>query len=489
VLAAVILPAAGHAAALPGSDTTVVAVDLKGVPDGKSAASVAKCPAGARVEGGGVNTTGPEPLLAPLYIVQLSGPLNDSGQTANTRTGDVATAWYAAIKNVSGATQNFKVFAMCSRNSDATVAETTLSAVPTGAITHAIATCPAGTRAVGGGVNTTGQAPGDLNITGPGPDHVVNYSVELDGPLNDSGSTANTKTGDVATQWYAAILNDSGSTLDFKVFALCSRGSDATLALNYGIAPNLQADAHSVPCPSGKRALGGGVNTSTGPDPSPGSEYHVDLTGPLGPSGTTADTLTGDVARTWYAAITNNTGTQQTFREYVICASDATAGGTGGSGGGGGGGGTAGTPGGPTLSGAHMTNTSFAVDKHGPTETAVTAKATHRPPAPKGTTFIYTLNAPARMLFRIEQLFSGRQVGRSCQPLNSRNRHNGRCTRSVNVGAFVQDAQNGTNQKPWSGKIGRRTLGPGSYRATLQARDAAGRFSNGTRLGFAIVKS
>ena len=50
------------------------------------------------------------------------------------------------------------------------------------------------------------------------------------------------------------------------------------------------------------------------------------------------------------------------------------------------------------------------------------------------------------------------------------------------------NAPTGTNTKRFSGRIGRRALAPGSYRATLVARDAAGNASKAKRLGFRVVR-
>ena len=45
--------------------------------------------------GGGVAQSGD----APLLFVRASGPLDSTGTTANTVSGDVAKHWYAAVYN------------------------------------------------------------------------------------------------------------------------------------------------------------------------------------------------------------------------------------------------------------------------------------------------------------------------------------------------------------------------------------------------------
>jgi hypothetical protein len=137
---------------------------------------------------------------------------------------------------------------------------------------------------------------------------------------------------------------------------------------------------------------------------------------------------------------------------------------------------------GPTFASARLTNTTFAVDPKGTAETAVTARAK------KGTTFVYGLSEDARVLFTIEQVTKGRKVGSKCVKPTKSNRKKRSCTRYVKIGSFAQDGVQGTNSKAFSGKIGRRTLKPGKYRATLVATDASGNASQAKRLSMKVVK-
>ena len=88
----------------------------------------------------------------------------------------------------------------------ATIEATALPVAP-GKIGEASAVCPSNKRALGGGVVQSGSAQG--------------ISVYASGPLNASGNTAQTQSGDLAKQWYAAVLNFSTGPRDFKVFAIC----------------------------------------------------------------------------------------------------------------------------------------------------------------------------------------------------------------------------------------------------------------------------
>jgi hypothetical protein len=72
---------------------------------------------------------------------------------------------------------------------------------------EAFAKCGTGKRALGGGVVQSGSADG--------------LFVNVSGPLDATGFTSETATGDVAKQWYAAVYNFSVATVNFKVFAIC----------------------------------------------------------------------------------------------------------------------------------------------------------------------------------------------------------------------------------------------------------------------------
>jgi uncharacterized repeat protein (TIGR01451 family) len=135
----------------------------------------------------------------------------------------------------------------------------------------------------------------------------------------------------------------------------------------------------------------------------------------------------------------------------------------------------------PVFASATMTRT-FAVDKAGAPETLVGARKVK-----KGTTFRYTLSEDARVVFTIARRQPGRRHGKACQKPRKSNRHGKRCTRYVRRGAFAQDSAAGPNKRAWSGKLGKKPLKPGRYRATLTARDAAGNTSKPKRLRFRIV--
>lgn len=85
----------------------------------------------------------------------------------------------------------------------------------------------------------------------------------------------------------------------------------------------------------------------------------------------------------------------------------------------------------------------------------------------RGTTFRYRLTEAARVVFTIER------------------RHGRRHRR---IGGLRQQAGAGANAKRFSGRIGRRRLSPGRYRAALIATDAVGNTSRATRVAFRVVR-
>jgi hypothetical protein len=103
-----------------------------------------------------------------------------------------------------------------------------------------------------------------------------------------------------------------------------------------------------------------------------------------------------------------------------------------------------------------------------------------------GATVTYTLRAPARVTFTVQRPAAGRlvRVGRGrrahtvCQAPARSNRRKPRCTRWISLrGTFTLIAGRGTHRFRFRGRIGGRTIQPGSYRlvATPSVGGVAGR--------------
>jgi uncharacterized delta-60 repeat protein len=119
----------------------------------------------------------------------------------------------------------------------------------------------------------------------------------------------------------------------------------------------------------------------------------------------------------------------------------------------------------PVITNARISPRAWAVKPRGRAEAPVASRAK------RGTSFLYTLSEPARVTIRIER----------------QKRKGKRAKRFVRAGAFAAAAIAGPNRRRFSGRIGKRRLKPGRYRATLIATDAAGNVSQPRRLRFRIL--
>jgi hypothetical protein len=287
---------AGTAQAATPTGATIEATQFK-VPAGQTGEAFAVCPGTKRAVGGGVVQSGTPSFL----FVRASGPLDATGITLNTNDGDKAKMWYAAVVNSTTTERTFKVFALCSGASKATIEATPLT-VPNGQTGEAFAVCPGNKRALGGGVVQSGPASTGLR-------------VRASGPLDATGFTSETITGDIVKQWYAAVSNNTGGSRDFKVFAICSGDSSAKIkATAFSVPGGGQTGEAFAKCASTKRALGGGVVQS-------GSAEGLELntSGPLDATGVTLETKDGDIAKQWYAAISNFSSALREFKVFAIC--------------------------------------------------------------------------------------------------------------------------------------------------------------------------
>lgn len=136
----------------------------------------------------------------------------------------------------------------------------------------------------------------------------------------------------------------------------------------------------------------------------------------------------------------------------------------------------------PVISNHSMARRRFAV---------VGARTPRRRRAtPRGSVFRYRLSEDARVAFTIERVLPGRRSTRrrACVPPERRLRRRPRCTRYKREGAFSREGTQGPNSVTFSGRIGRRALRPGRYRASLRATDAAGNRSRIRYLDFQVAR-
>jgi uncharacterized delta-60 repeat protein len=135
----------------------------------------------------------------------------------------------------------------------------------------------------------------------------------------------------------------------------------------------------------------------------------------------------------------------------------------------------------PTLT-ASLTHRRFRAGKG---RSAFGARKKKR--APIGTTFRYTISEAARVTIRIERALRGVKRGKRCvKP--KRGVRGKRCTRYVRVGQLVRESPKGKSRVKFNGRIKRKALKRGPYRAVLRAVDAAGNKSPVRRLKFKVVR-
>src|SRR5439155_8098791 len=115
----------------------------------------------------------------------------------------------------------------------------------------------------------------------------------------------------------------------------------------------------------------------------------------------------------------------------------------------------------PAISGLSMRRRSFAV------AAARTPVAATR----RGSEFLFRLSEPSTVVIRIERVLRGRTAGK----------------RYVRVGDLTRAGlAAGKRRVAFSGRIGRRALAPGSYRATLVPTDSLGLRGAPRQLSFAV---
>jgi hypothetical protein len=136
----------------------------------------------------------------------------------------------------------------------------------------------------------------------------------------------------------------------------------------------------------------------------------------------------------------------------------------------------------PSLSSASLTNRRFRVGKK---STAISARK-----VPVGTSFRFRLSALARVQITITRSAKGLRRGRGCVAPTSKLKqaHAKGCTRTLTVGKLTRsNLRAGTNAIVFSGRIGKRALSPGTYKALLSASNVGGR-SRPVALSFTVVR-
>jgi hypothetical protein len=142
----------------------------------------------------------------------------------------------------------------------------------------------------------------------------------------------------------------------------------------------------------------------------------------------------------------------------------------------------------PGPGGAGADRTAPVLDRFTLTNTIFRPAARAAARRPRGTRFRYRLSEAAVVRIAIERSAPGRRVGRRCRPPSRRLSGRRRCVRHVRVGVVRASGKAGVNRLSFSGRIGRRALRPGRYRARATATDLAGNVGAERRLTFRVVR-
>ena len=227
---------AATARAAAGDDARLVYAETPQVGTGTIATAPVPCAGGQTALGGGLR-----PFSGGTMWIQESGPQAASG--ALLATGERPGRWFSSVYNNSGQSHGFATYAVCSASSDATAHTTTLgvSNSPDGAKQGSgTMPCPDGQRAVGGGILGAGQ-------------------LEASGPVDETFQSSNTVTGDIPRGWFVSMVTDSAIPPTYRMYALCSPTSTATLAVDTEDLTPGEVSSIGVGCPGTQRLLSGGV--------------------------------------------------------------------------------------------------------------------------------------------------------------------------------------------------------------------------------------
>lgn len=125
----------------------------------------------------------------------------------------------------------------------------------------------------------------------------------------------------------------------------------------------------------------------------------------------------------------------------------------------------------------------------GPKPTALSAaKRKKAKGSPVGTTFRVTVSKDATVKVTIERKSSGKRSGKRCVARTKKLRKAKNCVRYVRAGVLSRGMKAGKRTIPFSGRLGKKKLALGSYRAVISASNLAGAALKTRTVTFAVVR-
>lgn len=234
------------------TDTTVVTARVTVPVSGAAGWTdvLANCPTGLVALSGGIDSN-------DFLSVEITTLAPTFGNSALAFQADgmhaAADGWYASLKNYGAVEHPVTLSVVCAALPDAVVsiASGTASA---GSIEFpgtggAVAYCPAGYAAIGGGADLA--LPASMKVSALAPRFGFDYLID-----RPAGS------GSPPTGWSANVRNE-GAAGTMKVAATCTQlaGLSAVATGPFTIDPGT-ASGYSAACPAGSFAVGGGVDTN-----------------------------------------------------------------------------------------------------------------------------------------------------------------------------------------------------------------------------------
>ena len=211
--------AAAQAARHPPPGYGILDTNQMDAPQDQQTRGSAQCPAGTVPFGGGVVVSSPS-TLANVSASFPEGPF-----------------WVGIVSNDSGADTTFQIEVECAKRPPGyEVVQSDLVLNPEGFQSSVLATCPAGTRPLGGGGESTSPS--------------VFTNINSTGPQGRS--------------WFVTEDNASGADAALEAFAVCGTLHNYRVVNGHSFALPADGQGHGVvACPAPSVATGGGVSSAS----------------------------------------------------------------------------------------------------------------------------------------------------------------------------------------------------------------------------------
>lgn len=256
---------------------------------------VIACPIGEVALGGGVRySTFPKDI-----VVRAGGPLSDTG--GFLEEGGFPSRFQNLVQNLGTQPRSMSSYAICSASTDAksvrVIKFTAVKGTGDFPIGRAVATCPTGQRAIGGGVIAENANYGGF--------------VMANGPVDETTQVSSTNDGDVPVGWMGAVRANEGDR--FRVYAICSPTSTATVQVESMVMAQNTGGHTGLTCPTGQRALSGGVIDE--------AAYAWIVSSAPGSATSFASAATPGIAGGWHGSVWSVVGSNVLFKVAAVCES------------------------------------------------------------------------------------------------------------------------------------------------------------------------